>query len=79
MAQNKDLVADAQTILEENLSEKKSVESARRLIYISKNRLYVMMAMYTVSMSPKSYSNIWSQMPDKNRTKSFYVQNILKS
>ena len=31
MAQNKDLVADAQTLLEENLSEKKSVESARRL------------------------------------------------
>ena len=30
-AQNKDLVADAQTLLEENLSEKKSVESARRL------------------------------------------------
>ena len=34
MAQNKDLVADAQTLLEENLSEKKSVESARRL-YVS--------------------------------------------
>ena len=32
MAQNKDLVADAQTLLEENLSEKKSVESARRLL-----------------------------------------------
>ena len=32
MAQNKDLVADAQTLLEENLSEKKSVESARRLV-----------------------------------------------
>ena len=31
MAQNKDLVADAQTLLEENLSEKKSEESARRL------------------------------------------------
>ena len=31
MAQNKDLVADAQTLLEENFSEKKSVESARRL------------------------------------------------
>ena len=31
MAQNKDLVADAQTLLQENLSEKKSVESARRL------------------------------------------------
>ena len=31
MAQDKDLVADAQTLLEENLSEKKSVESARRL------------------------------------------------
>ena len=31
MAQNKYLVADAQTLLEENLSEKKSVESARRL------------------------------------------------
>ena len=31
MAQNKDLFADAQTLLEENLSEKKSVESARRL------------------------------------------------
>ena len=31
MAQNKDLVADAQTLLEENLSEKKSVESACRL------------------------------------------------
>ena len=31
MAQNKDLVADAQTLLEENLSKKKSVESARRL------------------------------------------------
>ena len=31
MAQNKDLVADAQTLLEENLFEKKSVESARRL------------------------------------------------
>ena len=31
MAQNKDLVADAQTLLEENLSEKKSVESARWL------------------------------------------------
>ena len=31
MAHNKDLVADAQTVLEENLSEKKSVESARRL------------------------------------------------
>ena len=27
MAQNKDLVADAQTLLEENLSEKKSVVS----------------------------------------------------
>ena len=41
VAQNKDLVADAQTLLEENLSEKKSVESekksvesARRLILI---------------------------------------------
>ena len=33
MAQNKDLVADAQTLLEENLSEKKSVESARRLTF----------------------------------------------
>ena len=33
MAQNKDLVADAQTLLEENLSEKKSVESARRLAF----------------------------------------------
>ena len=33
MAQNKDLVADAQTLLEENLSEKKPVESARRLIW----------------------------------------------
>ena len=33
MAQNKDLVADAQTLLEENLSEKKSVESARRLVH----------------------------------------------
>ena len=32
MAQNKGLVADAQTLLEENLSEKKSVESARRLL-----------------------------------------------
>ena len=32
MAQNKDLVADAQTLLEENLSEKKSVESALRLL-----------------------------------------------
>ena len=32
LAQNKDLVADAQTLLEENLSEKKSVESARRLV-----------------------------------------------
>ena len=32
MTQNKDLVADAQTLLEENLSEKKSVESARRLL-----------------------------------------------
>ena len=32
VAQNKDLVADAQTLLEENLSEKKSVESARRLL-----------------------------------------------
>ena len=31
MAQNKDLVADAQTLLEENRSEKKSAESARRL------------------------------------------------
>ena len=31
MAQNKDFVANAQTLLEENLSEKKSVESARRL------------------------------------------------
>ena len=31
VAQNKDLVADAQTLLEENLSEKESVESARRL------------------------------------------------
>ena len=31
VVQNKDLVADAQTLLEENLSEKKSVESARRL------------------------------------------------
>ena len=31
VAQNKDLVADAQILLEENLSEKKSVESARRL------------------------------------------------
>ena len=35
MAQNKDLVADAQTLLEENLSEKKSVESARRLAEFS--------------------------------------------
>ena len=34
MAQNKDLVADAQTLLEENLSEKKSVESARRLVFV---------------------------------------------
>ena len=34
VAQNKDLVADAQTLLEENLSEKKSVESARRLLNI---------------------------------------------
>ena len=33
VAQNKDLVADAQTLLEENLSEKKSVESARRLSF----------------------------------------------
>ena len=33
MAQNKDLVADSQTLLEENLSEKKSVESARRLSF----------------------------------------------
>ena len=32
VAQNKGLVADAQTLLEENLSEKKSVESARRLV-----------------------------------------------
>ena len=32
MAQNKDLVADAQRLLEENLSEAKSVESARRLV-----------------------------------------------
>ena len=31
MAQNKDLIADAHTLLEENLSGKKSVESARRL------------------------------------------------
>ena len=37
MAQNKDLVADAQTLLEENLSEKKSVESARRLDTISES------------------------------------------
>ena len=29
--ENKDLVADAQTMQEENLSEKGSVESARRL------------------------------------------------
>ena len=35
MAQNKDLVANAQTLLEENLSEKKSVESARRLLAVS--------------------------------------------
>ena len=34
MTQNKDLVADAQTLLEENLSEKKSVESARRLMHV---------------------------------------------
>ena len=34
MAQNKDLVADAQTLLEENLSENKSVESARRLQFL---------------------------------------------
>ena len=32
VAQNKDFVADEQTLLEENLSEKKSVESARRLV-----------------------------------------------
>ena len=32
MAQNEDLVADAQTLLADNLSEKKSVESARRLL-----------------------------------------------
>ena len=37
MAQNKDLVADAQTLLEENLSEKKSVESARRLSHAGFN------------------------------------------
>ena len=34
MAQNKDLVADPQTLLEENLSENKSVESARRLQFL---------------------------------------------
>ena len=34
VAQNKDLVADAQTLLEENLSEKTSVESARRLLLV---------------------------------------------
>ena len=33
VAQNKDLVADAQTLLAENLSEKKPVESARRLVH----------------------------------------------
>ena len=33
MAQNKDLVADAQTLQEENLSEKKSLASARRLLW----------------------------------------------
>ena len=30
MAKSKDVIADAQTLLEEKLSEKKSVESARR-------------------------------------------------
>ena len=41
MAQNKDLVADAQTLQEENLSEKKSVESARRLLFSSNVKINV--------------------------------------
>ena len=41
MAQNKDLVADAQTLLEENLSEKKSVESARRITMARASFLYI--------------------------------------
>ena len=41
MAQNRDLVADAQTLLEENLSEKKSVESARRLVTVSDRLLAI--------------------------------------
>ena len=52
MVQNKDLVADAQTLLEGNLSEKKSLESARRLTFLrsscfqtvpkASNKLYVL-------------------------------------
>ena len=41
VAQNKDLVADAQTLLEENLSEKKSVESARRLRKVRTEKLHL--------------------------------------
>ena len=47
MAQNKDLVADAQTLLEENLSEKKSVESGRRLDRHLKRCIRVLLSLLT--------------------------------
>ena len=50
MAQNKDLVADAQTLLEENLSEKKSVESARRLLFHVPLKSYKHITDYTTYM-----------------------------
>ena len=40
MTQNKDLVADSRTLLEENLSEKKSVEFARRVLVSKMARLH---------------------------------------
>ena len=48
MAQNKDLVADAQTLLEENLSEKESVESARRLVPSGFLTLYLVAKMLKI-------------------------------
>ena len=46
MAHNKDLVADVQTLLEENLSEKKSVESARRLPFPCTKREFALLVSY---------------------------------
>ena len=76
MAQNKDLVADAQTLLEENLSEKKSVESARSLHFRYLRSSLNFGNGYEKQLLSKSYL-VSSDLNERHTIKGSFITSIL--